>query len=202
MEKSAEEESVASQAYEVLNFIIGDVHAALFLHQYVKEQRASLGIAGQQETLFASLERNKYRILASALYRFSCLYRDKLKDLELNEKIKSLTEKFNQKLHGCEVNNFRHLFEHELKKSTKKPHKPHEVESYFLKLRELVSPDFSIGVLKIVNKIQSIRDAIAVQFPDCGTGVDDWKAYDGEYPELMGHNMATFSSAQINPIYS
>ena len=112
---------MATHAYEILNLLIGDIFSAIFLDKCTENFERTNRAQGKSNKFIVHYNRNRLRLAASALFRYTEIYKKRIKflDIDLSE-----AEKLNQRLNGHQARDFRHLFEHELSQKTNEPHSP------------------------------------------------------------------------------
>lgn len=197
LDKAFSKEEMAAHAYEVLNLLVGDILSAIFIDATIEKYERESKDSSYKNTLLVSLQRNKTRLVASALFRYTSLYSHRLSKIELNAPDKKVAESLNQKFHNHQVEKLRHLFEHELSQFTGEPHSPEQVKEHFKSIEPLISPDFRGKCHELVKQVQAIRDSVAVVYPDCGKGVNRWKVLTEENGSTLGHDAHTMTSSVI-----
>ncbi len=197
VEKSFSKEEMAVHAYEVLNLLVGDILSAIFMDATIEKYEKESKDSSYKNTLMVSLQRNKNRLIASALFRYTSLYSNRLSKIDLNASDRKRAGSLNQKLHNHQVEKLRHLFEHELSQFTGEPHSPEQVKERYRIIEPLISPDFRGKCHELVKQVQAIRDSVAVVYPDCGKGVNRWKVLTEENGSTLGHDAHTMTSSVI-----
>jgi hypothetical protein len=196
-QKVFSKEEMAIHAYEVLNLIVGDILSAMFLDASIEKYEKESKDSSFKKTLVVSLQRNKNRLIASALYRYTLVYKNRLAKIDLNPQDKKKAESLNQKLHNHQVEKLRHLFEHELSQFTEEPYSPEQVKERYKSIEPLISPNFRDKCHELNKRVQGIRDSVAVVYPDCGKGVDRWKVLAEENGSTLGHDAATATASSV-----
>lgn len=75
---------MASHAYEVLNLLVGDILSAIFTDTMIEKYEKDSKDTSYKSTLLVSLQRNKYRLIASALFRYTSVYSNRLSKIDLD----------------------------------------------------------------------------------------------------------------------
>lgn len=162
----------ATHAYEVLNFIAGDLVSAFFLDAKIDEYEFQIekGVKKSSKCL-PHYRRNRLRLAISALFRYSEIYRKRIQHLEIDL---TEAEKLKSELDGKQIAQFRHVFEHELSQKTDEPHRPESVDEHLVRMEKFFVPDFKARCKELANQVMRIRDAIGEKYPESGAGVDRW----------------------------
>lgn len=170
--KDFSKEELATHAYEALNMIADDFFTGFFFNKCISYHETSTKKVNKSTKVMVHYNRNRLRIVVSAMHRYIETYREKIKHLDLEkDEAGMLFQKFN----GNKASKIRHLSEHQMSSVTQEPHSLEQVDEHLKNFERLMDNDFDKACDSLSRTILRIRDSIAEEYPNCGGGIDRWK---------------------------